>query len=213
MSILLPGHNCGAREFWREGRADKWYDCVKAELDRCVERYDKIYLVGHSMGCLLSLCMCAEYGERITGALLICPALKINYLNRAANQTRRRVMRYAADNPIRATYRDARGVTGLRKSLYTACLRPCIEFLKIQKRAKKCLPSVKNDITAILSRRDETVSFKSADALKAGLCNANLTEIVLEESYHVYFPEDERAVVERELARLIGSSRLTIKNE
>jgi len=70
-SLLLPGHGGTARGF-SSGTMERWLDHVCTEVGRFSRRYDHIYLVGHSMGCLLAINATIKY--HIRGMLFVaCP--------------------------------------------------------------------------------------------------------------------------------------------
>ena len=58
-NILLDGHGKGVKDFAHTSM-DKWKQQVDKMMAELYDKYDNIYLIGHSMGTLLSLDISAE---------------------------------------------------------------------------------------------------------------------------------------------------------
>ena len=76
MAILLPGHGTQPGDLldahWRE-----WAKAVAYGTDQLAAEVDEVYLVGYSVGCLLSIYQ-SLHDQRIRGLFLLSPALKVS---------------------------------------------------------------------------------------------------------------------------------------
>ncbi|MDR0861381.1 MAG: alpha/beta fold hydrolase [Oscillospiraceae bacterium] len=189
-TVLLPGHGGTWRDFARSDyRA--WQSHLCERLTELSRTYGRIYLVGHSLGCLLSLIECAEARHVIVGAFLLCPAVRLN-LRPTAFAARVRVMR---DDTLRTAYRDSLPLNSLRSWNVPLLLRPAIGYLTAAGKARKCLDRVRVPVVIVCSRGDEVVAFRSAKILERGLTNAKTTSLTLETSMHARFAAEERALI------------------
>jgi carboxylesterase len=202
LSLSLPGHGGTAREF-AAARCSGWESCVLGEIERCSEKYTRIFLVGHSLGCLLALAACAVCGGRVAGAFLIYPALKIYYLNPRANIARIRLFLSPKYAERAEAYRRASGMeSALGGGAYL--IRPYIEFKKAAARAKRALGDVRVPVFAVFSSGDETVSLSGEKLLSRGLVNAEYGAMRLSESMHAWFEDGERGEITKALLGFIA---------
>ena len=54
INVLLPGHGSDVRNF-RKIHMSTWKEYICELTDRLNEKYDYVFYVGHSMGCLLGI--------------------------------------------------------------------------------------------------------------------------------------------------------------
>ncbi|MDR3277213.1 MAG: alpha/beta fold hydrolase [Oscillospiraceae bacterium] len=203
LSLLLPGHGGAARDFAAHGYAD-WEAHVQSELEKYAGQYEKIYLAGHSMGCLLALNVCAAAKYKLAGLFLTFTPLKINYLNPRALFTRLRFLTYGRGHPVKSAYYNALSITAPSFWHYLYYVKPSIEFLRLAAKTKRILRDVTAPVVSIHSKRDETVAFSSARAVYDGLINAEKQRIILQKSLHAYYTEDEREIIRDALLKLIN---------
>ena len=67
------------------------------------------------------------------------------------------------------------------------------------------LPSVHAPVTAAYSSSDELVSLDSLGILFSGLNEAPYEQLLLSDSLHVYYTEDEQDMIRRALLKMIGN--------
>lgn len=72
--IILPGHGGEARDFTRTSLA-RWEEKVRGCIEELRSRYERVYLVGHSLGTLLLLDELFRSEEGIAGAFLMAVPL------------------------------------------------------------------------------------------------------------------------------------------
>jgi carboxylesterase len=177
---------------------ERWQNHVCDEIDRLSRRYDRIYLVGHSMGCLLAVNAAVEYP--VCGMMLIACPFKLRTVSARALSVRLRQVFCSKSHPMKAAYLDSRGVP-LRIGLIRHSAKPAAQLRRLIISAKANLPNVSVPVTAVYSAADEVVSLSSLETLRIGLGQVPLDEIILSDSLHAYYPEHEHVIIENALLR------------
>lgn len=193
LSILLPGHGVSSREFSKFGARD-WQQHVQSELLKVRDRYSKIYLVGHSMGGLISLNASLLTDNKIAGVFLLSTPLKINYTAQSI-KLRLKLLLYKKDHKVKSAYLKATSIINSGSFINPLYLKPLIHFYKLVGITKKNLEEVFVPVCIVHSKYDETTSFKSSALLYEGLSNTKRTVIKLQNSWHAFFTDDEREVI------------------
>jgi carboxylesterase len=201
MSLLLPGHGSNLKDF-SNTTLENWADHVNIEIGRLSTAYSRIFIVGHSMGCLLAINTSLKYRENVYGLFLIYCPFKMGYLSIAAIRTRMRRIFYKKTNPIKSAYRTACSVQ-LSPSIIWRFIKPTIELRKLIAITIDNLQHLHIPATAIYSSSDEVVSTSSLDILEQGSKHTSIKSILLSNSQHAYFTEEEQAVIENALLNAI----------
>ncbi|MCL2695692.1 MAG: alpha/beta fold hydrolase [Clostridiales bacterium] len=214
-ALLLPGHGGSAPEFARASRAD-WLACVQAEVDRWAAKYEKVYLVGHSMGGLLALLASTwtvpeiagqarndmekeTANNAVAGVVAIAAPLKI----RLALLRKLRLLLYPKGHPIATAYRQGNSITRLGPF---ALIRPFRELMRLMKQTKESLPQVEAPVFLAHSKYDETTNSKSAELLCEGLTNAPCETLTLGKSWHAWYETGESALITERLLAFIKNA-------
>jgi len=200
MSVLLPGHGDTGMAFAKSTLAD-WEAHMHRELQRC-RHYRRIYLVGHSIGGLLSLNAATNPDYNIAGVAAICSPLKIYFIRPSALLKRLRLAIYRADHKIKSTYISGKSVRGIPFFVplwYRVLLQPH----KLMRKTRRNLANVHVPVVLIHSRGDETASFKSAEMLDKGLINSPHKSIRLKNSWHAYHTDEDKRLIQDEILALI----------
>ncbi|MCL2221122.1 MAG: alpha/beta fold hydrolase [Oscillospiraceae bacterium] len=200
-TLLLPGHSVTLKEF-SESTHTAWQEYVDSEIACISERYSKIWLVGHSMGCLLSLNAAIKFPDKICGIFAIACPLKIIYFSLLAYKVQIKKRFGGKNSIIKSAYVKFSSVPQ-PISLIWRIIKPNFEFLKIQHKTKKILGQVKTPITGIFSKKDEVVSMKSLKLMQSELRNCDFNSVLLYESLHAYYPKHEQAMIEQALLGFI----------
>ncbi len=203
VSVLLPGHGGGVRDFIRFGAKD-WQACVQSELDGLKDRYRSVFLVGHSIGGLLALNACLIPENRISGVLLISTPLKFNVLNPQSLLMKLRLIALPKNSAVRAAYRSANSVAISNPLLYPLALRPVFGAFKLARETKRILADISVPVCMFHSRNDETTSYKSARLLLDGLGNTPVAAYELKSSRHAYYDAKEREIIKARLLEMLG---------
>lgn len=159
---LLPGHGRNMEAFKKSG-ADEWAHAARSAFVEMRHRYRSVSVVGLSMGGALAVALTAEVRE-VSALVLIAPYIEMPRSFRAAASTHWLWGRFAGEisaqspqsihDPIEREKSLAYGtVTG--SALY--------QLLKVVRRARKALPSVKAPTLLIQSRDDPRCSARGAE--------------------------------------------------
>ena len=200
-TLLLPGHSVTLKEF-SESTHTAWQEYVDSEIACISERYSKIWLVGHSMGCLLSLNAAIKFPDKICGIFAIACPLKIIYFSLLAYKVQIKKRFGGKNSIIKSAYVKFSSVPQ-PISLVWRIIKPNFEFLKLQHKTKKVLGQVKTPVTGIFSKKDEVVSMKSLRLLQSEMTNCDFKAVHLYESLHAYYPKHEQSVITQALLEFI----------
>ena len=201
-SLLLPGHGYSVKEF-SQSTSEKWQNSVNAEIERFSLKYNKIFLVGHSMGCLLAINAADKYCGKISGLYLIACPFRLKGLSVQSLKVRLKQIFYSKTHPMKATYFNGSSVP-LSLSLLWRSAKPAAELRKLMIISKANLHNIRVPVTAVYSSSDEVVSADSLEIFKTALDRTLLTTIDLSDSYHAYYPEHEQSVIESTLISAVA---------
>ena len=200
-SLLLPGHGSTVKEF-SSVTMEEWQSYVNAEIERLSPDYDDIFLVGHSMGCLLAINAAVMNTANFRGLFLMACPLKLRIFSAHALKLRTKIIFYRKSHPIKATYIASNSIPP-RLSLIWRIIKPTVELKKLIRITKGNLQNVSVPVTAVFSLDDELVSLDSLDILKNNLNQASFNSMILSDSLHSYYPEHEHLMIENALISAI----------
>ena len=204
LSLLLPGHGATAKEF-SKFRLNDWEKHLESELLRVSSTHKNIILVGHSIGGLLSLNASLNKSFSIKSVLLISSPLKLKYsFQKLLIGVKLAMLPKSMDETLE-TYRKSNSITGSSILGSFLWMKQIADVYRLISKTKSNLPDITVPVTVIHSKRDETVSLKSAKIFSSGLANTKKRMIVLDKSRHAFYIPKERAIICRELLRLISS--------
>jgi len=201
-SVLLPGHGARVNDFIKTD-ADNWEYHLQSEIDKVKEKYDKIYLVGHSMGGLLAINASLIKENKIAGVVMLSTPLKTNAFNFKFFFPKLKLLLYPKDNEIRSVYFKSNSTGTSNVFLFLLFAKPFFSLHKLIRKTKRNLSQVFVPIRMIHSVNDEMTSYKSAKLLCDGLNNTQRDSFTLYESWHVYFFDDEKAFIKEKLLDFI----------
>jgi len=201
-SLLLPGHGSTVKEF-SSATMEKWQDYLNAEIDRLSPNYDDVFLVGHSMGCLLAINAVVGNIRNICGLFLLACPLKLKVFSVHSLKVRLKQVFCRKRHPMKATYLNTSSVP-LKPSLIWRIVKPMVELKKLIHITNNNLHGVSVPVTAIFSLGDELVSIESLDMLKNGLKQTSFDSITISDSLHAYYPEHEYSIIENSLRSAIS---------
>src|SRR5690242_17816574 len=175
----LPGHGTTWQEMNRTTFAD-WY----AELERAFEKLrtecDEVVVGGLSMGGGLALWLAANHPHDIAGLVLVNPAVSSQNKQLLAVP----VMKYVLGG-MPAIGNDIKK-DGVSEHAYDKTpLKALHSMMQGWKQVRADLPRVTQPILIFRSRDDHVVDEQSIRDVQAGVSSRDVTERVLEDSYHV----------------------------
>lgn len=202
-TLLLPGHGGSAAKF-ASGTYECWQNYVDNEIEQFSKDYDRILLVGHSMGGLLAINTSVKQSKNVCGIFMIACPFIVTKVSTYAIKIRLKQAFSRKSNPIKAAYLNSSSVS-LSPNLLWSTIKPSMELKKLMHVAGSNLPKVTAPITAVYSSADELTSIKSLEILKNELHKSLLTEVLISDSLHAYYPEKEQSIIEESLIKALDS--------
>ncbi|MFE9168383.1 alpha/beta hydrolase [Streptomyces kebangsaanensis] len=176
---LLPGHGTRWEDMQLTGRQD-WY----AEVDRALrllrERCAQVFVAGLSMGGALALRLAARHGDAVAGVVVVNPAIKVHGLSAYALPVARHLVRTTKGIASDIAKEDAAELGYDRVPLHAAhSLRTFFRLLDGE------LPQVTQPLLLLRSPQDHVVPPADSARILGRVSSTDVTEVLLEHSYHV----------------------------
>ncbi|WP_405964521.1 alpha/beta fold hydrolase [Streptomyces sp. NBC_00723] len=176
---LLPGHGTRWEDMALTGWPD-WYAEVDRELRALRDRCSRVFVAGLSMGGALALRLAAKHGEGVEGVIVVNPANKVHGLSAYALPVARHLVRttkgitsdIAKEGVLESGYD--------RVPLHSAhSLRTFLRMIDGE------LPQVTQPLLLLHSAQDHVVPAADSARVLGRVSSTDVTEILLEQSYHV----------------------------
>jgi carboxylesterase len=193
----LPGHGTN----WREMNTTRWEDWY-AELDRAFEELattcDQVVVGGLSMGGGLVLALAAERGKAIAGVILVNAAVASNNRQLLAVPVLKRLVSSVpgVGNDIKKPGQD-------EHSYDKVPLKALGSMMSGWKHVRLLLPQVTQPILLFRSAEDHVVDPSSARIIGAEVSSREVTERILENSYHVATLDNDAPAIFEESAEFV----------
>lgn len=201
--LVLPGHGAGVRDFRRSGKSE-WLSAVLDAAEKLRAQCDKVFFVGHSMGCLLGILSANTEPGLFDEMLLLCCPFSLHLTFRYLKYNILSIQK-APTNPYIREIKESNSVSAVCPLEYLTCVHPYMDLLRLIRKARKIdLSAVPTHF--IFSDGDEIVGHHSADIAKS---NNACSVRTLSDCGHQYFPE----IAKNEIARVFFDIINIEKNE
>ncbi|MEW1865340.1 alpha/beta fold hydrolase [Streptomyces sp. NBC_00669] len=195
---LLPGH--GTR--WQDMQATGWPDWY-AEVDRALrsllDSCSRVFVCGLSMGATLTLRLAEKHGAAISGLVLVNPSVKADGLQIKAVPLLRHILPSA---PGIAS--DIAREGGVELGYSRVPMRALHSLTKFWPVVRASLPQVTQPVLLLHSREDHVVHPSNTAMVLGRISSTDVTELVLERSYHV-------ATLDHDAERIFAESHAFIE--
>jgi carboxylesterase len=175
----LPGH--GTR--WQEmnnTRWQDWYAVLDNELERLRKEHDQVFVAGLSMGGCLVLRLAEQHGADIAGVILVNPSVRTDDKRLVLLPV---LQRLAASFP--GISNDIKK-PGVDEGAYSRLpLRALHSLSQLWTLTRADLAKVTQPVLLFRSTVDHVVEPSSGRAILAAISSRDVTETLLEDSYHV----------------------------
>ncbi|MFF4052264.1 alpha/beta hydrolase [Streptomyces chartreusis] len=176
---LLPGHGTRWEDMRLTGWQD-WYAEVDRELRALRDRCAQVFVAGLSMGGALALRLAAKHGDGVAGVVVVNPANKVHGLFAYTLPVSRHLVRTVPGIAGDIAKEGAAELGYDRVPLHSAhSLRNFFRLVDGE------LPQVTQPLLVLRSRQDHTVPAVDTARILSRVSSTDVTEIVLEQSYHV----------------------------
>ncbi|MFC5724601.1 alpha/beta hydrolase [Streptomyces gamaensis] len=176
---LLPGH--GTR--WQDMQVTTWQDWY-AEVDRALrelrERCSRVFVCGLSMGGALALRLAAKHGDAISGVAVVNPANKVHGQATKALPVLRHLVRSTQGIASDIAKEGAEEVGYDRVPLHAAH-----SFRRFLRLLDGELPQVTQPLLLLHSPQDHVVPPADSERILSRVSSRDVTERLLDRSYHV----------------------------
>jgi carboxylesterase len=176
---LLPGHGTRWEDLRLTGWQD-WYAEVDRELRALRERSARLFVAGLSMGGALALRLAAKHGDAIDGVVVVNPANKMHGLAAHALPVVRHFVPTTKGIASDIAKEGSEEIGYTRVPLHAAhSLRQFFRLVDGE------LPQVTQPLLLLRSPQDHVVPPADSARVLSRVSSTDVTEIVLEQSYHV----------------------------
>jgi len=199
----LPGHGTTWQELNRT-RWDDWYSCVDTVFRELHQTCEHVVVCGLSMGGALTLQLAQEHGPRISGLVLVNPAVKFDDPRTLLLPALKHVVGSLAgvSNDIKK-----QGVTELA---YTRTpLKAAHSQLVAWQSVIRDLPEVTQPLLLLRSSQDHVVPASSSTLILSRISSQDFAEVLLEDSYHVATIDNDAPRIFDESAKFIERTTQT----
>ena len=200
---LLPGHGT-TWQAMNQTRWEDWYAAVDAAFRELHEACERVVVCGLSMGGALALQLAQAHGPRISGLVLVNPAVKFEDPRTHLLP----VLKYVVGS-LGAIGNDVKkpGVTELA---YTRTpLKAAHSQLVAWQSVVRDLPEVTQPVLLLRSPQDHVVPASSSALILSRISSLDVTEILLEDSYHVATIDNDAQRIFDESAKFIERTTLS----
>ncbi|MEV0265969.1 alpha/beta fold hydrolase [Streptomyces sp. NPDC050617] len=195
---LLPGHGTRWQDMQVTGWQD-WYAEVDRELRALRERCAKVFVCGLSMGGTLALRLAAEHGDGVSGLVLVNPGNKMHGPAARTLPVTRHLVRTAKGIASDIAKPGCPEIGYGRVPLHAAhSLRRLFQVVDAQ------LPQVTQPLLLLHSPEDHVVPPVDSARILGRVSSRDVTERLLERSYHVATLDYDAEFVFEETYAFIG---------
>ena len=198
-NLLLAGHGGSVKDFGNTSMA-KWKAPVKGCLSRLCEENDRVVVIAHSMGTLLTL-QAAEGKPQVKGMVLLDVPLRVWVSPSMALRSLKFALlgSTGTTETEKATYRCIGVALNKRLWEYLGWLPRFWELLVLCREVRKQMPQPPCLCAVFHGRHDELVRRSSASYFRD---KPWAKQRMLPGSGHFYFPPEDRAEIEEEIRNL-----------
>lgn len=200
-NLLLDGHGKGVKDFSRTSMK-KWEEQVACAVQELAKTHSEVYIVGHSMGCLLAL----EQGmnnPRVNKLFLLNAPLKVFVRPKMLQNVFRMYFDY--DDPGDEQWLAVRQCYGIQKDKnlfhYIGWIPRYLELLRKIHKVRREICSLQKPCVVYQSAKDEMVSAKAIGVLQK---NPAISVFMLKDSGHFYYGKDDAAQLEQGFLNFIA---------
>ena len=193
----LPGHGTSWQEMNRTTWHD-WYDEVTRSFEKLRADNDKVVVAGLSMGGALSLRLAADRSREVDGVVLVNPAVNIDRFDVRLLP----VLKYVVPampgvaNDIKKPGVDEHGYS-------RTPLKAAHSMIRGYKSLCPELPKVTAPVLFFRSVEDHVVDPSSSRIIMGSISSRDVTERMLEDSYHVATLDNDAPAIYEESAAFV----------
>ncbi|MFE2942355.1 alpha/beta hydrolase [Streptomyces sp. NPDC059255] len=201
---LLPGH--GTR--WQDMRLTGWQDWY-AEVDRALrellERCERVFVLGLSMGGALALRLAARHGRSVSGVVVVNPGIKVHGAAAYALPVLRHFV--ATTKGLTSDIAKEGGAEVGYDRVPLHCAHSLRNFFRL---VDASLPQVNQPLLLLHSAVDHVVPPADSARILGRVSSTDVREVLLEQSYHVATLDHDAERIFEESLTFIGRLAPTV---
>lgn len=198
-NILLPGHGKTIKDF-RNSSMTQWQNYVDEKVRQLQNVYKNIVIVGHSMGCLLSVQTAISYPQQIRGLFLTAMPLNIHISFPYIKNNLIVAFSKNDKNEIIAAARKGNSISAPTPFEYLAGIPRYIELFRKSKSTRKLLKILQLPIIVVQSANDEIVSNKSLCYVEE---RQNIQSVIVNGAGHYYYSQEAQEQISNTLKKFV----------
>lgn len=204
---LLKGNGTSAEDLAKTGWQD-WLGSAETAYDELAAKYDKVYIVGHSMGGDLTINLAAEHDT--AGVVLLAPCIfyKGSY-GPIPKETAVRWLTYfmATDYIVKNMVGQtcAPGAADGRPTYRLYPVTALRSFVELMGRTRDALPGVTEPVLVIQSRDDDMVSDEGPEYVLSHVASADKRAVWVDCAKHLITLDGSKDEVYRETLEFVES--------
>lgn len=184
----LPGH--GRNLDLKDVSYRKWIHAAEDVLQQLNRKYDRIYLIGFSMGGMIASYLAAKY--KVDNLVLLAPSGKFLSLRQMTLD----IASVAADG-MRGNLGKNKLYLHYKKKMGTIPFKANIEFLKLVKFTRRYLKKVKSPVLIAQGQQDGMVPYKTAYYLEKEINSKQKEVVFFERSRHLICLGDDKDMLNK----------------
>jgi carboxylesterase len=195
---LLPGHGT-TWEDANKTRWSDWYGTITRTFDKLRSEVDTVVVGGLSMGAAAALRLAADRGEQVAGIVIVNPALSSKRKDLLAVP----VLKYVVGG-MPAIGNDIKKPGGDEMPYPKTPLKALHSFVQQWKPLVDDLPRITQPLLMFRSMEDHVLDGTSGPIITSRVSSRDLTERILENSYHVATLDNDAPLIFEESAAFVA---------
>ena len=199
-AMVTDGH-CGTVKDFSHSSLESWERSVKQTVDELLKTHEEVYMVGYSLGTLLSIDE-AINNPRITKLFCIAVPIKVKFRLRMIGIAAKIYFKTIKDDMYALACNESYGITDSKNIfLYLGWVPRFIDLFKKIKRVRNNLDKLETPCVAFQSICDELVSPKSIEILKK---ESKMRVESLDKSTHFYYSPENMEYLKKEFIEFLS---------
>ncbi|MFT8351277.1 alpha/beta hydrolase [Clostridium saccharoperbutylacetonicum] len=194
--MRLAGHGTTVEDFENSTHAH-WIESVVQVYNKLKTSCSKIYVIGHSMGGVLSLILAENYP--VDKLVLLAPALMTKDKRAIFIPLLKYFMKYTEWPPSERPEEETKYLLGYNKIPLT-CIH---ELSKLQKIARTDLNKIDKPLLIIHSEKDNSINEKGIEIIKENVASKQIKDVCLTKCGHNITIECEKETVFEEVVQFL----------
>jgi carboxylesterase len=195
---LLPGHGTTWEDANKTSWTD-WYGAINGVFDKLRGEVDTVVVGGLSMGGAVALRLAADRGEEVAGIVVVNPALASRRKDLLALPVLKHVV-----GGFPAIGNDIKKPGGNEYPYPKTPLKALHTFVQQWRPLIADLPRITQPLLIFRSVEDHVVDSASVPIITSGVSSRDVTERLLENSYHVATLDNDAPVIFEESAAFVA---------